>query len=259
MSKENQPQQFNLQVELFLLKDLHLSIQTQEAVVSKEVAYLKNLKKEEGDKLKPVQDKIKRGEASTDNKIKDFAVVYFDNSEKKENQLRNLESQLKEHKGEFVLLKTIESEAHGHIDFGSNLDKPHPELYHWEEKARIGIINEKEPLDLDVKTGKIIIVPGNCCLVNKWKNSNFFLQGGSISIPPWGLDILGKSLESVYSNQSNSFGSIYPTEEKIKSQGIKDAAMEIIVGDERVSSYLNFNENILIEVAEKLGKEVLKK
>lgn len=251
MSKENPLPQFNFQIELSLLKDLHSSIKTQEVVVSKESGYLKKLREEETDKLKPIQEKIKNGEASTDNKIKDFTIVYFDNSEEKENQLRNLESQLKEHKGEFVLLKTIESEAHGHIDFGSSSREPHPELYHWEEKARIGIINEKKPLDLDVKTGKIIISSKNCYLINKFRDSKFFSQGESVSIPSWGLNILGKSLESVYSNQS------YLAFKKIKSQGIEDAAMEIIVGDERVSSYLNYNESVFVEVAKKLGREVI--
>ena len=262
---ENQ-KPFDLPAELLRLGNKRAEIKAEQGVVSKALTFLENLQKEETDILKPIQKKIRAGEASTGDKIKDFCLVCFKGDAEKETQqtqLYNLEAQLDQHKGEFVLLKTIKSEKHGYIDF--NLDsKPHPELYHWEEELQIGIISKEIPLDVDLKNYSVIIAPEkHCSLTGNWQfsktgESKSTLINKPLSISWNELTKLGKSLESVYSSQPRIFKSIYPTEEQIKSQGIEDLAVEIIIGDKRVLDYLKYNQNIYPEVAKQLGRRVLK-
>lgn len=178
MSKETKNQEsFNLPFELVRWENKKAEIQNQKGVVSKELTFLENLQGEEINISNPIQEKIKKGEVSTKDKIKDFSIVYFGDSEERKAQLYNLENQLKEHKGEFVLLKAIEHRAHGHIDFEID-PKPHPELYHWEEIASVGIISKKTPLDLDVKKGEIIIAQEKYSSINidDWRNLKPFPQ-----------------------------------------------------------------------------------
>lgn len=263
--KENQ-KPFDLPTELLLWENKRAEIKTQQDFVSKELTHLENLQKQETDILKPIQNEIRSGRVSIGDKIKDFCFVCFEGDAEKETQqtqLYNLEAQLNQHKSEFVLLKTIKSEKHGYIDF--NLDpKPHPELYHWEEELQIGIISKEIPLDVDLKNYSVIIAPEkHCSLTGNWQfsktgESKSALINKPLSISWNELTKLGKSLESVYSGQPRIFKSIYPTEEQIKSQGIKDLAVEIIIGDKRVLDYLKYNQDIYPEVAKQLGRRVLK-
>lgn len=259
MSKEIKNQEsFDLPSELVRWENKKAEIQNQKGVVSRELKYLHDSQEQETAILKSIQDKIKKGEVSTKDKIEDFCLVYFPKEPEKAKQLHNLENQLRQHPGEFVLLKIIESEAHGHIFLSDG--KPHPDLYHWEEKVQVGIISEGTPLNIDVKSGRIIIAPEKHSYINTWRGSKSFLENESISIPWWKFDQLGRSLESVYSNDYPSLQHSQPTEEQINSRGEKDIAMEILVDDDEVFKY--FKNHSLLDlypiVAKQLGRELKK-
>ncbi|MBM3205823.1 hypothetical protein FJZ41_03195 [Candidatus Shapirobacteria bacterium] len=262
MSKKETKSQsplFNLEGEIFSIETLDKEIEIQKRRAVRETEILQSLEKEKSEKLKPLRAKIRSGEASTGSQIKDFILIYFGADKEKENQFLDLKEELSQHQGEFVLLKKIEHRAHGHIDFEFN-PKPHPELYHWEETASLGVISNKIPLDLDIKSGQIILAPEKHCVINKHQDRKSFLKNDSLSFVYYETAKLGQSIESFYANDRPFFPSIYPTEEKINSQGVKDLAMEILVGDKKVFNY--FKNRALLDLyplaLKQLGRELKK-
>lgn len=262
---ENQYQPFNLKGEIFSIEILDKEIGEQKKRALRESNMLQGLEKQKSEKLDIIKDKIRGGEASTGNQIKDFTIVFFEDSEEKEKQLLDLEKGLSQHKGEFVLLKNIESETNRWIDLNLKREpKPHPELWHWAEKAYIGVISEKKPLDLDMEKGRIVITSEKLCYINLSQFPKLLpidFKNNSILIPYYELTKLNKSVESAYSKMSSLFPSLPSIdleEIQINSRGVKDIAMEILVGDEKVFGYLKkeFPPEAYPLVVKRLGQEL---
>lgn len=254
---KNQPQPFDLPTELLRLENKRAEIKAEQDGVSKALKYLHDSQEQETAILKPIQDKIKKGEVSTKDKIEDFCLVYFPEEPEKAKQLQQIETQMKEHKGEFILLTEIKHEAHGYIDFERN-PKPHPELYHWEPINQIGIVNERTPLELDLENGMIVISSKKHSYINRFRSDKPSLKNEAISLHWSKLEKVGVSIESFYSkNRPKLFPSIYPTEEQINSQRMKNfPAIEIIIGDDNVCSYFKNRQDIYLEAAKQLGKKI---
>ena len=156
MGKEQESKnQIDVNSEIKDIQNLDFQIKCEKdelvSLVSEKESEIDKLRKKRDKKLTHLVPKIRKGEVTSGDKFTDFAVVYLgiENSEEKENQLHDLENHLQQHKGEFALLKEIKHVAHGHIFMSDG--KPHPELYHWEEKAYIGVISKEKPLDITME------------------------------------------------------------------------------------------------------------
>lgn len=191
-NKENgSSQTFNLQEEILSITNLRTEIRIQESRINKEKGYLKNPRKEMQEKLEIVQDKIKSGKASTGDKIKDFALVCLNGSEKYE-QLYNLEKQLKKHPRELVL-KTRET-----IEFKQGKKIPDKEF-------TLGIIKNTEPLEMNIESTQISLSAKKTINFNKscnfkkhvpWESTN------PVSIFNWELgQAVGKNEELFIGNE----------------------------------------------------------
>jgi len=228
MSKETKNQEsFDLSAELFLLENKKAEIKAHQDVVSKELTHLKNLQKQETDILKPIQSKIKTGEVSTGNKIKDFVLVWLNGSKEREEQICDLEKQLKKHQGEFVLVKRVKPEQNKLLN-----EKPH-----WIEDFRLGVIKNNEPLEINMEQAELKISSNNSLSFKKgqFQGNTPYKTSMPVSIYNWELTEVGKTVEET--NRPNLIISkMLGSEIKsfIEAKGNKDFVIETFIGDQQV-------------------------
>lgn len=234
--KENQSQSFNLQEKLFSIENLDAEISKQEERVNKEQGYLKNLQKQRTGELAPIQEKIRAGEVSTGDKIKDFVLVWLNGSEKYKEQICNLENQLKKHQGEFVLIKRVKPEQNKLLD-----EKPH-----WVEDFRLGVIKDNEPLEINMEQAELKISSNNSLSFKKDNQGNIpYETSMPVLIHNWELTEFDKTVEEA--NRPNLIISrMFDSEIKsfIEAKGNKDFVIEIFIGDKQVFEVLK-NKSLL--------------
>ena len=236
MSKETKNQEsFDLPAELFLLENKKAEIKAHQDVVSKELTHLKNLQKQETDILKPIQSKIKTGEVSTGNKIKDFVLIWLNGSKEREEQICDLEKQLKKHQGEFVLVKRVKSEQNKLLD-----EKPH-----WVEDFRLGVIKNNEPLEINMEQAELKISSNNSLSFkkDKFQGNTPYETSMPVSIYNWELTEFGKTVEEIR-QQNLIISRMFDSEIKsfVAAKGNKDFVIEIFIGDQQVLEVLKKKE-----------------
>lgn len=233
---ENQPQPFNLQTELSMLEIDDQKILAQTEKVNRESRLLVNLKAQKAKRLGVVQEKIKSGEVSTGNKIKDFVWVWLNGSEKYKEQICNLENQLKKHQGEFVLVKRVKSEQNKLLD-----EKPH-----WVENFRLGVIKNNEPFEINMEQAELKISSNNSLSFKKDNQGNTpYETSMPVLIYNWELTEFDKTVEEA--NRPNLIISrMFDSEIKsfIEAKGNKDFVIEIFIGDKQVFEVLK-NKSLL--------------
>ncbi|MCJ7804837.1 hypothetical protein MUP35_03855 [Patescibacteria group bacterium] len=233
---KNQPQPFDLPTELLRLENKRAEIKAEQGGVSKALTFLENLQKQETDILRPIQDKVKTGEVSTGNKIKDFVLVWLNGSEKYEEQICNLENQLKKHQGEFVLVKRVKSEQNKLLD-----EKPH-----WVENFRLGVIKNNEPFEINMEQAELKISSNNSLSIKKDNQGNTpYETSMPVLIHNWELTEFDKTVEEA--NRPNLIISrMFDSEIKsfIETKGNKDFVIEIFIGDKQVFEVLK-NKSLL--------------
>lgn len=254
---ENQPQSFNLQDELFLINDINTSIKAHENNISEEKVYIDNLQKQKSDKLKIIQDKIKKGEITTGDKIRDFCLVWHDGNAKTEIEYKRLWIDLEKHQGQFFLFKEIQVEEHDWID---PLKEENHHDYTWNRHFSLSNIG-KNDLKFDIQHGKISM--GS-------KTAFFKVRTGAIDIYDPGMGKASSMVAKIdeykddisiyrgeFENLNKPFeGEMVGIDNLIK---FKSPKYEIIIGDNEVYKYLWHDQKIdciiLPVIAEALGKD----
>ncbi len=221
-NKENgQSQSFNLQEKLLSISNRRTEIEMLKTGINKEKGYLKNLQKEMAGDLKIVQNKIKNGEVTTGNKIEDFCLVHFAEEPEKAKQLQQIENQMKEHKGEFILFDAIVQDKKSLV---------------WKQDLKIGVINKKTPLNTEIKTGWLVFSAKEHCYSDKHSPYGFYYSPNSLLLHKDELMFVGKSIKEV-------------DEKKLGGVSLK-----IIIGDKKVYEYFNARCKSLDRLAKKLRK-----
>ena len=236
MSKEIKNQEsFDLPAKLFLLENKRAEIKAQQDIISKDLTHLRNLQKQETDILRPIQDKVKTGEVSTGNKIKDFVLVWLNGSEKYKEQICDLEKQLKKHQGEFVLVKRVKSEQNKLLD-----EKPH-----WVEDFRLGVIKDNEPLEINMEQAELKISSNNSLSFkkDKFQGDTPYETCRPVSIHNWELTEFGKTVEE-RERQNLIISRMIDPEIKsfVAPKGNKEFVIEIFIGDQQVFKALKNRE-----------------
>jgi len=221
--KENQSPSINIQEELLLIENFNTAIKMQKARINTEQEYLKNLQEERKNKLGSLQEKIRKGEISTGDKIKDFCLVHFAEEPEKAKQLQRIENQMKEHKGKFILfdamVRSIDNKKFGV----------------WKQVLKIGVINNKTPLNTKIKTGYLVFSK-EYCYSDKNSHYGFYYSPNPLLLHKDELVFAGKSIKEI-------------TEKKL---GV--VSLKIIIGDRKVFEYFKARCKGLDRLAKKLRK-----
>jgi len=246
--KENQPQSFNLQTEFSMCEIDDQEILAQTKKVNREYGLLVNLKAQKEKRLGVVQEKIKSGEVSTGNKIKDFVLVWLNGSKEREEKICDLEKQLKKHQGEFVLVKRVKSEQNKLLD-----EKPH-----WVEDFRLGVIKNNEPLEINMEQAELKISSNNSLSFkkDKFQGNTPYETSMPVSIYNWELTEFGKTVEEI-KQQNLIISRMFDSEIKsfVAAKGNKDFVIEIFIGDQQVLEVLK-NKEIFPFFKKPLGRDL---
>lgn len=235
--KENQSQPFNLQEKLLICEIDDQEILAQTKKVNREYGLLVDLKAQKEKRLGVVQEKIKSGEVSTGNKIKDFVLVWLNGSKERKEQICGLEKQLKKHQGEFVLVKRIKLEQRKLLD-----EKPH-----WIKDFRLGVIKDNEPLEINMEQAELKISSNNSLSFkkDKFQGNTPYETSMPVSIHSWELTEFGKTVEETR-RQKVIISRMFDSEIKsfVAAKGNKDFVIEIFIGDKQVFEVLK-NKSLL--------------
>jgi hypothetical protein len=101
--------------------------------------------------IEPIKNRIQKGEFTTGDKAKDFAILFYDFKPDLLTNLQKLAKDSSEHQGELFLMKNVKGEQ-----FIFRVPLPRPKDFYWIEKFQLGIINQEAP-KFDLKLGRILI------------------------------------------------------------------------------------------------------
>ena len=261
--KENRPQ-IDVNSEIKDIQDLDFQIKCKEtelaSLISEKNSEINGLREERDEKLNPLAQKIRKGELSSGDKITDFVAAWHADK-KLEIEYKHLETDLKNHQGQFVLFKEIKEERHV---FHKPPDEEKPSDYNWDRYFNLAIIG-KTPLKFDVYNGTISM--GGKTAIFKAKTGTNELYNPETAestslitkIEEYKdeIDIGSKQFENLNKPFETRFLGI---DNPVRCKSLK---YELIIGDNEIYKYLWHNQKIdciilpvIAETLEKKGDKI---